>query len=442
MERTISRVEVLKGYTSHFLNLAIGLILLPLILKYFDTKTISIWFSFITIGSLIQLFEFGLLPTIIRHISFLAAGSQISNRNQSIREVQSDNNKINIHDQISYIQTCKNLYGFLTLIIFVIITPLSILYLNIVYGVDQNLIFSITIFILSYVINIYFNWVSGIFAGFGQQEKNFEIIILQRVLIIIFTFLALSFKFGLLGVSIAFMASSLISRFFHYNLCIDKFSELFKSTNKKAFNDKYLFIEIIKTSFDLGIVQLATFLSQRMSILLLALYVDVESHSRYSLTITIIYTLFSFSSYYCNIQLPNLSFNNVSNFKKNKLIVKKIFLYSNILLFGAFLIVILFGNYLISYLNQSLQLIDKHILMILCFIVFLELNHSISAMIITTLNKVPFRNASVISSIGIVLAQISVVEDYQILGLILSIGVINLIYNNWKWPYYCYKEFN
>jgi len=83
MERTISRVEVLKGYTSHFLNLAIGLILLPLILKYFDTKTISIWFSFITIGSLIQLFEFGLLPTIIRHISFLAAGSQISNRNQS-----------------------------------------------------------------------------------------------------------------------------------------------------------------------------------------------------------------------------------------------------------------------------------------------------------------------------------------------------------------------
>ena len=73
----------------------------------------------------------------------------------------------------------------------------------------------------------------------------------------------------------------------------------------------------------------------------------------------------------------------------------------------------------------------------------LEGNHSNFSTMIVIQNSVPFVGVSLITGGFIVLGSFLTLQytNYGILGLILVQGIVQLSYNNWKWPYVVLKEF-
>jgi hypothetical protein len=97
---------------------------------------------------------------------------------------------------------------------------------------------------------------------------------------------------------------------------------------------------------------------------------------------------------------------------------------------------LLFGNQILSIMGSKTLLLGTPLLATLSIILFLELNHSFCASYLTTLNEVPFVGAALISGVAIVTISIFAVSILQIgiWGMVLTQGIIQLAYNNWKWP--------
>jgi hypothetical protein len=72
----------------------------------------------------------------------------------------------------------------------------------------------------------------------------------------------------------------------------------------------------------------------------------------------------------------------------------------------------------------------------------LEANHSLFANIITSKNEVPFYLPALYTGVGIVLLSLLLFKftHLGIWSIILAQFLIQLCYNNWRWPYWVLKE--
>ena len=66
------------------------------------------------------------------------------------------------------------------------------------------------------------------------------------------------------------------------------------------------------------------------------------------------------------------------------------------------------------------------------------------AELIATSNEIPFVKANLISGFIIIILTTCSLQFTQLglIGVILSEGIVELSYNNWKWPSRIFKEFN
>ena len=74
----------------------------------------------------------------------------------------------------------------------------------------------------------------------------------------------------------------------------------------------------------------------------------------------------------------------------------------------------------------------------------LEGNHSNFATMIVIGNSVPFVLVSLITGGSIVLGSYVILQytSYALFGLVLVQGIVQLFYNNWRWPYTVLCSYN
>ena len=72
----ITKTDVLWNYIAQFFSLASGLITLPLILKMLTVEEIALNYIFLTVSSLVLLFDFGFSPQFSRNVSYVYGGAQ------------------------------------------------------------------------------------------------------------------------------------------------------------------------------------------------------------------------------------------------------------------------------------------------------------------------------------------------------------------------------
>ena len=72
----ISKADVLWNYIAQFFSLASGLFTLPLILKMLTVEEIALNYIFLTISSLVMLFDFGFSPQFSRNVSYVYGGAK------------------------------------------------------------------------------------------------------------------------------------------------------------------------------------------------------------------------------------------------------------------------------------------------------------------------------------------------------------------------------
>jgi hypothetical protein len=101
---------------------------------------------------------------------------------------------------------------------------------------------------------------------------------------------------------------------------------------------------------------------------------------------------------------------------------------------------ILFGNSVVTHFSPDLSLVSTMPLLVISVIYMLELNHTVSAIYLSSHNYFPTTVPVILAGALIALTGVAASTALSIWGFILSQGLIQLCYNNWKWPYVVRQE--
>jgi hypothetical protein len=266
--------------------------------------------------------------------------------------------------------------------------------------------------------------------------------ILQLSLTVIFLFCNL----GLYGLLIANLIYPFLSRFLITRVLLK--NELFCNTNLNNV-EKADILNMTKivwhNSKKLGLVFLGSFLINKIGFLIAGFFLNLDEIASFGLMEQFFGIIISLSANYFNTNLPMFSFYRVNRDENNsiKLFSNSILIFY-ILYFFGFLLIIFLSPVILSLIDSKVQLPSNIIVIAYFLVVLLEQNHSLFATYITTKNVVPFLIPSLLSGIFICLGVYFwfVFISKNIIGLILVPGIIQLFYNNWKWPNVVFKEFN
>lgn len=438
MSLSLTRRDVFWGYAAQFLNISAGLLLLPLIVRFLTPEEVGFWFVFLALASFAQLMELGFQPTIARNAAYVYAGAQ------HLQPVglapSSQSSPVNVQLLADLLASARRIYVRVAIAAALVMFGAGSAYLYSLVPPDypwRNVCAGWLAFSAGYVITFLYGFYNGLLQGRGDITAVNKSIVASRVVLVVCGAIALASGYGLLGVGIAALCSSVIGRLMVYRY----FYVAQRPATSQLKEQEKVRPTLTKTLWHnagrLGLASIAAFLILRSSVLIASSFLGLEAAASYGLSLQLLVALSGMASMFANLQLPRMNALQMSG-KREELrrsygaaMLSAWVIYS----FGAFLIVA-YGPYLLELVGSNTQLISSHPLAFLALIMLLEMNHSISALYLTTLNVVPYVGAAIWSGIAIVGLNITLViaTELGILGLVFGQGIVQIAYNNWKWP--------
>ncbi|MFZ4796162.1 MAG: O-unit flippase-like protein [Bacteroidia bacterium] len=447
MKISLSKKDIVWSYLGQFFSMASGLLVLPLILRLLTPEEIGMNYLMLTIGSMVSLFDFGFAPQFGRNISYIFSGAQVLLK-EGVDINYNEKNPINYRLLTTMIHTAKYIYKILAFIVLFVMLTFGTLYIYKVTNRFSNVNNSLIVWIvysISIFFNVYYTYYTSLLSGQGKIMETKKAMVYSRIAYIFLVLILLLSGFGLLGVCLANLIAPFLNRYLSYNYFYTK--ELKEKVNDFLISKKEkfeLFSIIWYNSKKLGIVFISSYAITKFGMFLAGLYLTLKDVSSYGLLIQFVGIILTISGTYFTIQEPKLSALKVTD-NKQRLLKDFTFsmgIYYFIYIIGG-LFLLLFVPRLLLLIKSNATLPNSYIVLLYLIVMFLEYNHSFFATIIVIGNSIPFMWISLITGVSIAFFSYFSLAytSMGLLGLIVAQGIVQLAYNNWKWPYIVCKDF-
>ncbi len=439
----LSRRDLVWGYTAQVLNIGLGLIMLPVIVRYMTTSEVGLWFVFVTIAGLAQLLELGFQPTLARNISYVYAGAQTLAA-QGLHN--NANGALNLPLLADLVAASRLIYQWITLLAALLLLVGGTWYISSLLQKEQNFITILAgwcAFVLGNLINFYYGYLNAFLQGRGDVTEANKVIIASRSIQVLLGVTMVVMGFGLLGLGLASLLSTIVSRVlarqYVYSPQHPEMHGLIETTDGMKRVTRIIWHNAIR----FGVVLIGVFLIWRANILIASSSLGLADAASYGLAIQIFFLLNTVASVPFNLSLPKLNAYRAQNRQDDVYRSFSTTMATALIIYiTASLMVLLIGNYFLTFIGSSTKLPNNYILSGMVVVFLLEINHGTCSNFITTGNKIPFVLAAIITGCCIVTGSIILAPIIGISGLVISQGLVQVVYNNWKWPLEVSKIFN
>lgn len=440
MAVNISKRDLAWSYIGYGISIGINIIILPLLLKFLTSKELGLWYSFVSIGYIAILLDFGFAPTIARNITYCWGGAKSL---QKIGVAEDSNyGKPNFELLVKVINTCKVIYFIISIVaLFFLLTGGTIYIKYISREIEGSLhIYAWLIYCLAIFINLFYGFYTSLLRGVGAISQGNKAIIISRLFQILISLVGLTQGFGIIALALSYLLSGFILRwiskwyFYEYENIAN---ELKKYSKRIKIDDVAVtFRAIWHNAWRDGIVSLAKFLILQSNTILCSIYIGLEATASYALSLQLIAVIGSVASIVYATYQPLLAetflLNDISR-------TKRIFSVSMVAFYLTYwigVIGLVFVGLPLLNLIKSDTVIKLTVLLFMAVYLFLESNHSLFASFISMGNKIPYVKAFIISGLATVLFSFILLKttNLGIWALMISSCLVQLIYNNWKWP--------
>lgn len=446
MGRMLPKYILFLGYISQGINIGYGLFLVPFVLYFLDNKLVVFWYVFISVAGLINIVEMGFSANMIRNVSY-ARGGLNTIQKEGVDRLESGTAP-NYSLLKSFLVAVKKIYFYMSIIVVLLLVLFFKVYLSKlveqyqIVNVDE-IYLSAFIYGLAIVINLYYLFYTSFLLGMNKLKENYISNIVSKISLLVLSLLTLYNDFGLIGLAFSNLVGIIVLRLLvYYYFWSPKMKLIFKKVNQMV-DEKEIIKNILPNSIKMFLVGMGSFLVNKSTPLIAALFLNADEVVTYSLTVQVLSALVMVSMTYFTMHMPTISLMQLKGHNENlKLMYRKSQLNSFIIYIIFVSVLFLFGNDFLQFLGK--QIVDNQFFILLISVVFfLELNHSLAASLIVTENRVPFVGSSLLSGIAIVVCSFIVLKytSLGLIGLALIQGVIQLAYNNWKWPLEVEKKF-
>lgn len=439
----IGRKDLIWSAAAYFLKIGSSLLLLPIILKFLAVDEVAIWYIFSSITGFVLLFDFGFSPTIIRNVTYIYCGAT-DLKKEGIEEFHNNGNRTVDYGLLNaFIHTIRKIYLALSAGAALLLVTLGSYYFYSILK-PENLHLDILIwitwivFILSTITNLYYLHLTNLLIGRGLVKKAQKAIVWGNLLYIVLALIAAILNLGLLGIVCSNFLGNLINRHISYRSFFERETKCrLSDVGVRKFEGKQLFEKVFYNAKKMGVVTLGGFLINKAGFFLVTVFFPLTIVAQYGLTMQLLSIVSTLSVIYFNTYLPLLNSNYIS--KKFETLKSQLGISLVIMLIsyiGAYSGLAIFGKFLLTAIGSNVELIGFDFIFVLFIASFLESQHSIMATVLTFENRIPFVMPAIISGLLIVLFALALLWffDISLWAIILPQLIVQLAYNNWKWP--------
>ena len=448
----IGHRDVLWGYASTFFMVGAGVLLFPFILSKMSPETVGIWNIFQTISALVLLLDFGFRPSFARNVSYIFSGVHELQR-EGVSSSVDERGNVDYSLLRSTIAAMRLFYRYMALAVLLLLATAGtgyFLYIMNKYTgdkVDAIVAWVLLIIINSY--NLYTLYYDALLLGKGYVKRNQQFIIVAQI---VYLAVAIGFIYAGLGLT-AIVAAQLLSTIIRRYLSKRAFftSQMRRDLESAAASDKRYegqsAIEVLKAIYPnavkIGLTYLGGFLVGKSAVFMGSIYLTLEDVAMYGITMQVMDVLARCGSIYYQSYVPKLAQYRA---ERNLYALRRAYRNNCLLITGTYivggLLFVFLGDGALMLIHSKTSFLPTTMLIVAIVISFLEHNHATAAGFIMADNKIPFFIPSLVSGAATIILLILFLHftNLGLWALVISPGIAQLAYQNWKWPMEVIKE--
>ncbi len=441
MKIQTSKKDIFSSILKSIFITGSSLILIPFLLLLPDLE-LGIYYVFIGLATIVNLFDFGFTASFSRYITYVWSGAVdlVKLKNSSEKEI---NEKL----LMQIVLVSRKIYFFISVISLFLLSTLGTYY---VFKVSNGLVFIKVLFswifyLAGIALNLYFNYYSTLLRGIGKISQYNNAFSISKIIQVFFSIIFLFFNLTYFGLAISYFISVLAFR-----LLISK--ELSKYTyllNHKINLNGYLnaefrviFSTIWKSTWKEGIISLSSYILVQGGTIIVSIFLSLSETAVYGLILQITSAVALISSSLSDAFQPSMQSSfalNDTNSQKKELSV--LILSFVILYFIGFLFLILFGIDILFLISSSITLPLMPLLLMGLYQFILKIRNSYASYFSST-NRLNYYSSFLWSSIlSLILMIVSVyLLNLGLIGIMISQILSQIVFNFWYWSYKTHKE--
>ncbi|MCH1940966.1 O-unit flippase-like protein [Holdemania massiliensis] len=443
MQIRVRNRDIIWSYLGSFFQYCTSLIVLPMVLSNVSSGELGLWYTFASVGTLVTYLDFGFSTTLIRNITYAWSGAH------KIRKEGFDASDVGDKPNVDFIKriltACRIICLVVALVAVVVLATGGTFYIRYITrdfkGYTHLIawgIYSVAIFL-----NLYYNYCGNALRGIGEISAYQKIIVVSRVVQIILSYIGILSGYALIALSTAYLVSGFVIRFLSNRVLHKRINEVMQeqnveykeSTEEKLKETVSIFKDIWHNAKRSGVISLCSYATNQSLTLICSAYLGVEETAAYGLCLQIITAIVSVSGIMFSTVQPQM-INQMATGKEDE--YRKTFSLG----ISVFWIVSIGGMIAFGLLSKPILIligsrtrIPMVMYTFMCLYMFLEHNHGEFTAHFTMRNRIVYLYPYIISSISIlVLSLIGAMLGGNIYTLMGVHFVVQIAYNNWKWP--------
>lgn len=443
-----TKSDIIWSYIGYFFNLCTNLLIMPFTLVLVPKEELGLWYTFLSVGALVNLLDFGFSNILVRNITYAWCGAK-EIKAEGFSEVTDREAEPNKRLFVAVLSSCRYISLIIAGLALFSAVTFGTGYISFVTRGNYQIhyIYAWILYSIAIALNIYYNYWTSTLKGVGAIQQSQKAIIISKVAQIVLSLAGLYLGGGIIALAAAYLISGFIYRYASKRMLF-RYHNIGTIIKQEQVNiTKGEIGKILKLVWHnakkVGIVAVGTFGITQSTTMISSAFIGLDATASYGLTLQIINVLSGVSRILFQSYIPMLTELKLSN--KVKELFKKFSL--SVVVFWLIYLAGLIGTLTIGipFVKLIKSGTDLPFVMVLFMgiYMFLEANHSIHATYISLSNEIPYMKSSIISGVFIIILSLLSARftNMGIYGLMLVQFIVQLVYNNWKWPYVVMKEF-
>jgi|GEM_PF-4289605 len=424
----IQNKDILWTYLSRFFRIGQGLLLLPLILRLLPSEQISVWSIYSSVLAFMVVFDLGFTNVFSR------------NATRYFTEFNSKH-----EDLANLIRFMRYFYRMVAVILVVIFAVFGSFYIiSITQDLNNKAVILTSWFFLigSSILNFYYNYLVIILQAKGLINQTQKIAVVGILLYLVLALTGVLMGGGLLALTASNFISVAYNRFLYLRLYKRELQALGNIKDSNHNFDFLLYMKSIwKTTYKVSLSSISSIVNYRFGIFILSVYANLEYAGAFAFSMNFIFLIseVSFMFYYSHVpQINSMAFAN--KYSDLLLLFKKSILISFVSFFLMGSVLILTGNYILTYIDSNMMLIEPRYIIIALVILFLDQIMSMSTNILFALNNLSYVWFLVITALIITLITLISCRSFNnYYSVLFPLLIVQLVFNFWRWPFQTIK---
>ena len=446
MQVKVKRSDVVWSYLGTFFSLCSNLITIPLVVYFLDPEMLGLWYVFVSIGAIANLFDFGFTVTFARNITYCWSGARRVLAEGAEFSEEATQPDYALMKRI--LDTCRQVYLLVSVIALVLMLSAGTVYIRHISAEVSGSSHMVAWFIYSAAtfLNLYFNYYDSFLRGVGAVDTANKNRVLARAVHLSLMTVLLICGMGIIGASIAYLTYGLMFRLLGRRrfYAFEGIGEKLKAVAVRASRSEMvtLFKTIWHNAWRDGVIHVATYCCDSFSVIICPLYMSLAETGVYSIAVQIATAVAMMSSVLHIVYQPSIQAAYVKQNTEKLRSSISVIMFVYICSFAIATLAAVTVGIPVLHLLKPEMVLTIPVLLGVCVNQFVLMYIKCYTYYLSSTNRLIYMTAFVISAVACVAASFLLIGPLHmgVWGLIVAPVAVQLAYNAWYWRRFVHRE--